>query len=494
MLPDPLGGASLFRHEYDGLTVWSTDYRELVRTLIELGARPEPSGDYQIERLVLGNGGLTEASFEGGRRLPIFHGVIVDSDGVHIVEYQSAAVLREDRPYIESVTALRNDILESVSALASADVPVKISHMTGGKDSRLVLGALLETGHANEFLFFCSGPTGSPDRDIADALSRQFGLRRASSGGLTPKTIGDTFTQRAALLKYSAGLMTAGPTGHEDELPVMIAAGGYGELMRSFYRKLPTRDKAEWRDEAKVLSNVAGKGLEDLLANEAIDTLAHNLVTKLRDLTDQRVPLDFVGNALYLSVRNRYLVGAKAVMWNRVGVETNPLYSVHAVAAARQLGPEARDANVLIFDVLQTFGHHLAELPFDKNPRGAKYAEQRRVPEDLTFTVHHPNIEWVDVPRQVSESTTSTASSQLSRDEILARANAMGVPYWQSQFLESAQQDLRELLASESGDALDGMFRREYLREISRTTTWNRRRIRHVFAAGSIARWWSDPV
>lgn len=493
ILPDPLGGASLFCHRLDGIAVWSTDYRELIRVLRSIGGRPQKSADYQIERMILGNGGFTPTSYEGGERIPVMHGVIIDGTGPRLVRYGSADALTENRSYITSAGHLREDVLESMSAIGAASVTHKICHLTGGLDTRLVLGASLASGAHKALDYFCSGPPGVPDRVVADGLSSAYGLTRTRSGGLTPISLGPHTQQRVALLEYAAGLSTVGPTGLESPVPVMVVAGGYGELMRPFHRPLLDLQSEAWSDDAALLRTLAGRSnLEELLSAESLERLAARAASTIRDIRDTGVPEDFVPSALYISVRNRYHVGAKALWWSRVGTQVNPLYSVHAVAASRAVSPLAREANVVMFDLLNSFDPDLLRYPFDKPRLSNEYLRQRRTPSPL-LPFPHAAMRFTAAP--VSPPPTQWIARPLSnevRRTHVARANSLGLPFWQSVHLEDSQADLRHLL-TESVDEIGHLFKVEYLRELATTRQWNRQRVRQLYAAVSIAQWWVQP-
>lgn len=487
ILPDPLGGASVFVHQAAGLTFVSTDYRALIETMGKLGLAPAKDPDYQVERLLLGNGGLRHTSHVGGRRLPVFAGIVITDQGLDEVTYRSHAVLLEPQPYLTSLNRLRDDVVAAVSAVASAPADFRISHLTGGFDSRLVLGAILEAGVQDAFAFFCSGAPPSDDRLIADGLTRTFRLNRTLYSGQRAETVGTHPEQQRALLGYAGGLSVVGPTGAETPVSVVSAGGGYGEVMRSFHVALEPWGNAPWVDGVALLKSMVGTNVETLVSADAINALGARLSNTLTGIQQQGVPQDFVPDVLYTEVRNRYHMGATTLAWSRVGSRVNPLYSVHALAAARQVALLARRANVVGFDLMESFPGQLSRYPFDKPRSTPEYRRQRRGRTGLAFA--DGPLTWVDGPSGPAPAAYIRGPGAIDQERALERAKALGVIQWQSAFLEDTQAALRASLESSDLGPLEQTFAVGYLRDLATTDQWNRARVRHLYAATSIVQW-----
>ncbi|WP_277454744.1 hypothetical protein [Janibacter sp. DB-40] len=499
ILPDPLGGATLFRHEHGDISVISTDYRELIATAAHLGFPLEKDPEYQVERMLFGAGGLRPTSYLGGQRIPSFTGVMLDDRILWTVPYESRAALTEQRSYINSVNLLRRDTLDAVSALAEAPAQARVAHLTGGFDSRMVLGAILAAGCRDGFEFFCSGPESSIDRQVADGLARTFDLTRTTSSGLRPVVVGTAPEQDLAQLRYTAGLSTVGPTGLEEKVDVLSAGGGYGELMRSFYTTslLPT-DSARWADGRTLLQAMVGRqvDVEDLISREILESLGRQLTETLHEIRASGVPADLAPNVYYSDVRNRYHMGGTTLLWSRVGTRVNPLYSVHSLAAARELTAIAREANVLGYDLLESFGHRLSQYPFDSSRSTPEYRRQRRPRPTRAFTDgevrYGTKVTSVPPPGRTDGAVPSKPDTPQRREEVLARAKALSLIFWQSNHLEETQAALAASLEAGRSDSLAHAFNIDYVRELARTTRWNRTRVRHLYAITSIVQWLAD--
>ena len=131
-----------------------------------------------------GSGGLVESSYEGISVLPQFTYVTMSPSGVSVLDYPvREQFFSPGVDYELSIAVAQEEIAQNVEALAAADHARKVAHLTGGIDSRLVLAAILSTGHSGEFVFFCSGGPEEPDQKVARQLAK-FGIRTALHGAL----------------------------------------------------------------------------------------------------------------------------------------------------------------------------------------------------------------------------------------------------------------------------------------------------------------------
>src|SRR5699024_5239396 len=110
-----------------------------------------------------------------------------------------------------------------------------ICHLTGGFDSRLVSSIIINEKCKERFHFACSGRKGIPDKDIAIALSKHFGLVHTSFSGNIAEKIPETYQDEILWsLNYSKGLLVNLNPYVKNENNIILS-GGYGESYRSFY-------------------------------------------------------------------------------------------------------------------------------------------------------------------------------------------------------------------------------------------------------------------
>jgi hypothetical protein len=494
VLPDPLGGAAVFRHVDGDLELVSSDYRLLIDVLLAAGRAPRKSLMFQVERAVLNNGGLWHASYEGTERLPVLHGLRMTSSGAAPVRYPIAdEIMGGNRSYLDVLNHIRQDVVESVEALAQAPADRRILHLTGGFDSRLVLGAVIDAGMTDRFAFFCSGPEGAVDREIADGLSRVYGLERTNWSGLSAHSAPTPSAQALRVANFSTGLTATGPTGMESTNSVIAGGGGYGEVMRTFYSsQLDSRDRGLWTDGAALADQLVGPfdpSQQELMTTGARRAVERKLAETMSPLRAAAGFSDWTGDYYYTEVRNRYHMGQSSLLWSRVGTRLNPLYSVWALAAARLVPLISRKSNVIGFDLMDSFDQDLARYPFDYDRSSPEYRRQRRThsprPFPTTGKVGFNN--WTNPdpgPRYPRH-----------RDPVVYQQNIetsrrLKMNFWQVDQLQEAQQSLSGLLErvdlAEVGEALD----LDYLQHLAHDHLDAKRPIRHVHAVHALLLWY----
>lgn len=498
-LPDPLGGALAFRYLSGSVQVISTDTVSLAAVVRAMNLPLHKSADFQLERLVLGNGGLVPSSYQDVDRLDPFEYWHVFGDGVKRKRYS-----RDDSEptYVRSVELIRDELIESVLAVSKLPTERRIAHITGGFDSRLVLAAAMASGCEKEFLYFCSGPPGSTDRIIADGLTLTLGLPRSAGGGLAGSPVSHVHEQLLAPLYHSGGITSSGPNGGEKRSDAVVVGGGYGGILRSTFSSRFTSLLPEDVSPATLMEKLAPRpaGNVQVYAQEALSSLGHKLWQEWQRLLGQGHPHDSVGDALYLAVRNRYHFGQNSMLWSRVGRRFDPLYSVSAATAASRLPLYSRQTNVLGFDVMTSFGVDLEKYPFDKNRFTTAYKTLRREPRNLDFTGSGP-IQFDDAhrptytgksPLPAALDALAVTTPQLTGDErqaVIEKANKIGLNYWQIATMKSAQKSLRTALNEFGLTTIDGLVNTEYAWHLGKGRLTQRAEIRDLYSLYGLVAW-----
>ncbi|MGG5751832.1 hypothetical protein ACQ3I4_04315 [Zafaria sp. Z1313] len=502
-LPDPLGGCLVWRLAAGPFDLVSSDLVSLVEVAAVLGHAPRKSVDFQLERMVLGNGGLTPASYDGVERAEMFGYWTLSSTGVVAGRYSSVVdAVDEEKGYGEALASVRQEVIDAVTAIARLPASHRVAHLTGGFDSRLVLGAILETGTQKDFQFFCSGPEGTHDRAVADGLTARFGLQRTDSAGLSPTPLGALHGRLTAPIFHSGGLTASGPVGGERPQGVVAVGGGYGEVLRSWYSVRWPEAPADPADPLELLARLTGATPEGggLLTAGAYEGIGRRLAGHWKAASAAGHPRDFIGDALYSQIRNRYHIGQNSVLWSRTGARFDPLYSVAGFAAARQLPLEARSANVLGFDLMRGLAGDLAGYPFDKDRINEAYLRQRRAPRPRSFpeparigpvsrfVAEHGPVG--DLPAGLDDlAVAAPALGPDARRELVERANTLGVNYWQLTSLDGAHASLRTALERLDAERYAGSLNLEYVRHLANYKARTRQEVRGVYSALTLIAW-----
>lgn len=492
-LPDPLGGAVLYTWSQDALFCASTDLLSLREVLRGRGVALRPSPMFQAERMLFGNGGLTPAPFDGVRVLPVFHYVVASEGRGDIVSYGLEESLGELSLH-ELFDMVIQDVTGSLAAVVSATADLRVAHITGGFDSRLVLAAASRIGVLGDLRFFCSGPEGSNDRVIADGLTHALTLRRISTAGLAPAPTRSMAERLLGPLFASGGVLSTGPLGRERRVPVIAVGGGYGEVLRSFYGARGLNTPKSWASDPEQVRRAFVTSTRAPLHPDVKDALVGELCDRLDRLSD-RYGGDAAPDAYYTHGRNRYHIGQGSMAWGRVGSRFDPLYSPAGFVLSMRLAQPARKANVLGYDLMEHLHRELLAYPFDRDRFSSELLQMRTRPPQLTWgdggaitTEEAPPTSAYYETSPALEALAAlglppdTPSSGAQRARNLERANRMGANFWQIDSLDAAQAMLRRAIAQMDFDsAFHGVMDLERIAEIADSSSLTLPEVRMVY-------------
>lgn len=503
-LPDPLGGAIAFTFQENGKSFVSTDTVQLVAVAHSHNVRLEKDPLFQVERMVLGNGGLTNSSYANVVAIEPFEYLVVNGFQVRVRKYD---VLRrlENHSLFDLFGELRNDVMSAVHAIANSTSEQVISHLTGGFDSRLVLSAILNQGLQNKVSIFCSGPEGSTDRIVADGLSRKFNLKRSNGAGLAPAPTENMSERLMGPLFASGGITNTGPIGRELSVPVSAMGGGYGEVLRTFFgaRKITNSvGELDRKDltESFMPSNSSGTTYVSRAATEAI---SNKLFNKFELLQDEYKNLSFVADAYYTHNRNRYHIGQTSLLWSRVGSRFDPLYSVAGFEISRRITQNARASNVTGHDLLDSLHAELLSYPFDYDRYNSSLLELRQRREVRAWPESSEKIKFEEtcVPTTSADSpfldilkrmnSTEPVFTADQRRQKIAEANKMGVNFWQVVYKETGQKLLEESYAQSIGSEIQEYIDKDYMMSLFSKKDLNKKQLRDLYSLGGILTWFS---
>ncbi|TFH57416.1 hypothetical protein [Glutamicibacter arilaitensis] len=505
IVPDPLGAAPIFHYSNSGINVYSADLEAAVSFVEYLGLKLTKSTEFQLQRVVLGNGGYNASPYEEITTFDPFHYFEITESGFSAHQYSVFNQLNEPYSYIGEMTRLRQDLLSSVRAVANSGKNVKISHITGGFDSRLLLSLILELDAKDEFDFFCSGPVGAADRIVADSITRQFGLSRTNKAGLSPGPTDSRIEQLFAPLFFSHGISATGPNGREEKSGILAVGGGYGGLLRSTFgarmQGLSTESPAQhvfskfdpyYKHDSSILS--------DASLSKISESLRYEWQKLGRFYND---PSQF-GDALYLHIRNKYHFGYNAMQWSRIGTRVDPLYSVNGYFLSLRSTPEVRASNQIGYDLLAAASTKLLEIPFDKpkfdhelisrsRPTIATKSTMKWTPE-VYSNIDNPAFNNSSVlPQSVLKySFTDSPASPSLRKKFIEKANKIGLNYWQIANMGSAQGILSQAILSGNLDDFQRSLPPNFLHKLATKELVTRVEIRNLYSALGAALWLND--
>ncbi|MGA4777952.1 hypothetical protein ACPCUX_05355 [Cellulosimicrobium sp. AB352] len=317
------------------------------------------------------------------------------------------------------------EVVDNVVAVVDSGLPV-FADITGGRDSRVVFGALVAAGKQREVVFNTIANPATEglraDLEIGTGLVSHYGgtySERPRAAGYAEHSV-DQQLQRRRSQVFGAyhwivptDLRTVTSLGTSRTIRML---GGGGELYRDYWRPMlfTSVDPDERANDENVYAMLS-RHRTGALGLRHFDRYSRDLVETFRDL-----PGETMGHKLdahYLNFRNRFHFGSRqtsAESMSTLNVATSPAL----LAASRALPARERASGRVLFDVIKELDEELAYLPFDKpeDPaiRSSRFHRRSRYDTtvlDLAPAVHlakdvadrrgflrprHPNVEPLD--------------------------------------------------------------------------------------------------
>lgn len=492
--PDPLGACIIFMYEDANQKILSSCLSSLVYIANELGITLTKSKTFQIQRIIFGNGGYNCTPFKEVDKNEPFEYIKISDNQTRKKRYDVLEGLNRPYSYVRGINYVIEDIATAVNAVARSDISTKIAHITGGFDSRLLLSAILHSSKTREFSFFCSGPSGTLDRIIADAITEKFGLNRTRAAGLSAGPTKNIAEQLLGSLFYSQGIASTGPNGRENETDLLAVGGGYGGLLRStFGSRMAHLDGDASGSEIFAALEPYYNHKESMISDETLASLQRDLEIEWKKLTGYYAPNTKLGDALYLHVRNRFHFGFNAMQWSRIGARVDPLYSVDGYFLSMTSTRDVRESNIIGFDILTYFNDKLINVPFDKMKfRGPYFSSARN------FTINRNMPKWASEHYVDLEAQTHNDSSIIptvfrhiikpynqatagNRKKDVELANKIGVNYWQISQMPAAQHLLTSMLQKRPELNQESGLQPHYIDFLAHSQLRKRKDIRNLY-------------
>lgn len=480
ILPDPLAGAFIYRFESAYGTTVSTDLKSLLIFLKYLDVKPKKSLSYLGAVFATGSGGMIESSYEGiGTSKQLEYYEITSAGGVEQKTYPAQSELYGQDWQIEGgIEIIRNEVLDSLHALTAFPGVRKIAHLTGGFDSRLVLGGLLKLGVTDDFAFYCSGHKEHPDRVISGNLATEFDLTMTRASGIEYSR-GHASYQESLLAGFAqtAGMMKAPVNQLMRPSNSLIASGGFGGLLRSIYnRNLDHRVSIE-READHVFSNL---GFTKEKADSLFSTRFKNeILSQLKFATIEAEALgvrpDAVLDYVFISRRNRYYVSQATLASSNYALRIDPLYSMYSTALSLKVPLEIRNTNQLGYRLLHSLEPKLVDLPFDRPMFDREPRLQWSQPA---------NPKYNDWPAHKIAEPMFTPPYKVTRESI-DKAHKLGSNAHLVASFESSVAGIKEILASYETAELKDVFNLRLLNRLLTKEPTNRvlyRKVQNLYA------------
>ncbi|HSZ42961.1 MAG TPA: asparagine synthase-related protein [Trebonia sp.] len=256
-------------------------------------------------------------------------------------------------------------LVAAVAPLAEAGEPVELS-LTGGKDSRLIVAALVAAGvpvHAKTHGF-----PAHPDVTVAAEVARRLGIEHRVLTPTEPSQRTDVAARLRAAVLVADGMLSAFENvGRPDPsaAPALTAGGHGGELLRGGYAEVAAGRRAARLRAAEVLRRLTTKHAGLLRRGTAAAYLAG--LTPWTGTAISRGPLAMLDDFYLVNRAGRWSAAARQAYLIRERL-VQPLFDEHVVRAARAIPLGLRTDGTLSRTVLTELSPVLADLPYAGKP------------------------------------------------------------------------------------------------------------------------------
>jgi hypothetical protein len=264
--------------------------------------------------------------------------------------------------------AVASALTEAVAPLRRIGSPVELS-LTGGKDSRLIVAALVVAGIPVRAKTY--GFADHPDVVVAAEIARRLGIEHVVTQPAAPGQRTDLVTRLRATVLVADGMLSAFENvGRPDPVPSPTAtAGGHGgELLRGGYAEAAAGRRAASLRAGEVLRRLTTRHIGLLRPGAAAGYLA-GLAPWTAVLA--RGPLRALDDFYLVNRVGRWSAAARQAYLLRERL-VQPLFDERVVRAAQQAPLADRVSGQLSRDVLARLWPSLADVPLAGKPAAGK--------------------------------------------------------------------------------------------------------------------------
>ncbi|WP_143237544.1 hypothetical protein [Boudabousia liubingyangii] len=275
--------------------------------------------------------------------------------------------------YWELIYKGAQEVSDNLNAVLDSSLPVYLD-LSGGRDSRVVFGALIALGRQKDVIFnTIANPSNEglrADLNIASGLVKYYG----GSYSDRPRTVGySAYSTHDHLMRRRSQVFgtyhwivpsDVRGLGTLTKTPSIRVLGGGGELYREYWRPLLFTSAIPKEDPSPQ------NFLNLLMKHRGARTGRWYFERYVNDLleTFEKLPGRTLGDKLdahYLHFRNRYHFGPRQSLSESL-VALNIATVPSLLKASRGLPPEDRASGRVLFDVIRAFDEKLAFFEFDK--------------------------------------------------------------------------------------------------------------------------------
>ncbi|MGN7298775.1 hypothetical protein [Ferdinandcohnia sp. SAFN-114] len=483
--PDPLGYAMVNYYIDEDLIIISNELRDIVKLLGLFGKELNVCTDYFYEMIATGRGGFFSSPYEEIKVLEPFEFIVLDQEGnVTILEY----VIKSDFFNIKETYNVLfekgvQDISDNIISVGRyKNDGFKISHLTGGFDSRIVLSGIIGNDLKDDIYFYCSGSNKLPDKMIAEKLAVELDLKMTDFPGFNLKKNYKNFKEQLRLpLDFTGGIIASPASDYHIPNNNIVLSGGFGEYFRGSHGKLLAG--VDFSNIPSLLEKRYGAlllGISDtsLLSEQFKTNLYSKVESKFNYLRSLGIAEVDLWEYTYLLVKTRYYIGPISYNWSKITGRFDPLYSLDALKSAFSLPASIRHENIMGFDILNYFSPILAQLPFDSNRYTKGYIEIKGEPVHTNFTKSGEPKYYLNDQIHKTKPVDGVKPEEIH----IKKAKEVGAPLWQIVNLDKVQSELKLLFQSQNADKIFAGLNRKLFSRLINNDLKNRAHIRSLYS------------
>lgn len=307
--------------------------------------------------------------YEGMRYMP-FDTELIISENDHTIKRKEGSeyYYSSSLSFEELLDKAKDEVCENVLAVAdSENYDVKISDISGGIDSRMILAAILATKRKNKFFYNTSGKYPNPDANVGNYIIERFGLRKCKihdpgmdqsrgSFGTDPEKYIRTFCYVSSGIKNNVARHV---NTKSSRLNVFRVGGGFSAYKANKSKLL--KDGDDINDAVNLITK--GDFCIPQLELERVKSHVKDILYHW--VENDSMTIAAALDRFHIEHRGRYHIGA-CEHWGRYhGGKSHPLNSPSLVRASFKVSDEDRLNDVVTFSLMYKLFPPLTFTPLE---------------------------------------------------------------------------------------------------------------------------------
>lgn len=377
---DSLGLYPVYFFENDDVSVVSNLPLWMEGVLKDIGVFVKRDGLLAAYELAMGTGAFGVTAWSEISLLKQGASAYVNKSNLNIVENLSEKrFFNCSLTFDELIDEGEKDLRENVRAISNSNYKLKICDVTGGKDSRLVLSAILGEELKDGFVFNTQGSHPKPDANSALNIMDKLSLTRVRWRRDYKPLVGEApIAAFKSFLYQSQGMRLLYDRPFETNIVqpgILMVGGGLAGGFKSAFSLRVSKEKGQ-----ELLLEEAVDSMFLPSAKHVADNVIQDLRGKLLELfsdlkSESNVSYRTIMDFFYVLSRNRYFIGIGEFPNSLIRPKIHALYSEALISASIKLKDEERLSSFVHFKLIGKMFPRLLSMPFADKGWG-KYIEK----------------------------------------------------------------------------------------------------------------------